>query len=69
MIVRNRNRCVPKLAIDTSKTETSFLLLGSNLRKTNVTDYQQKFFDNGCLPEVLRRIYRPSASPSVLFAK
>ena len=38
MIVSDCTRCVSQVAIDPSKTETSFLLLISNLRKTNVTD-------------------------------
>ena len=45
-------------AIDPSKTDTSFLLLISNFRRTETNDFLQSFFAKGCPPEVLRRIYR-----------
>jgi hypothetical protein len=28
------------------------------LRRTNANDFPHRFFENDCLPEVLRRIYR-----------
>jgi hypothetical protein len=49
MIIRNCTSNIPKVAIDPSEY----------LRRTNVNDSQQRFFENGCPPEVLRRTYRP----------
>ena len=45
-------------AIDPSKSDTSFLLFISNLRKTRVFKTSLFVIGHICLPEVLRRIYR-----------
>ena len=59
MIIRNCTRLVTEVALDPSKTETSFLLLISNLRKTIILEKPMWKIVCICPPEVLRRIYRP----------
>ena len=58
MIVRNRICNFKVKVIDPSKTETSFLLLISNLRKTSIFKTTLLGIARICLPELLRRIYR-----------
>jgi len=58
MIIRNRTSRFMFRAIGTSKTETSFLLLISNLSRTKASDFLHRFFEKDCLPDLPRRIYR-----------
>ncbi len=59
MIIRNCTSPLTEVAIDPLKTETLFLLLISNLRKTIIREKPMWKIVRICPPEVLRRIYRP----------
>ncbi len=67
MIIRNCNSPLTEVAIDSSKTETSFLLLISNLRKTIILEKPMWKIVRICPREVLRRIYRPIHESTVRF--
>ena len=59
MIIRNCTNPLTQVAIGHSKTETSFLLLISNIRKIMILEKPLWKIIRICLPEVPRRIYRP----------
>ena len=66
MIIHNWTSPLTEVVIDASKNETSFLLLISNLRRAIILEMPMWKIVRICLPEVLRRIYRPKHKSTVM---